>query len=152
MPGHTSHAWEGATGGDGLSSIPYILSPFISLFSRARAGDRGRAFCSTKALYQLANVPVINHSPFHLCSHFLLAPTLSSLTQELCTNTAMNTYCWPLSEGARVTGGGKVSPWPADSEDLAPCDLRDPSVELERFQKNLCHLILEEYKHLLSTC
>lgn len=41
----------------------------------------------TKALYQLANVPVINHSPFHLCSHFLPAPTLSSLMQELSMNT-----------------------------------------------------------------
>lgn len=44
-----------------------------------------------------------------------------------------------------MTGGGKVSPWSANFGGLAPCDLRDPAVELERFQKNLCPPIQEEY-------
>lgn len=43
----THESWEEIVGGDGLSSLPSILSPFISVFSRAGAGDRGRgAFLS----------------------------------------------------------------------------------------------------------
>lgn len=45
-----------------------------------------------------------------------------------------------------------MPPWPTDSGGLAPGDLRDPSVELEGFQKNLCHPIQEDCQQPLSTC
>lgn len=83
----THESWEEIVGGDGLSSLPSILSPFISVFSRAGAGDRGRgAFRPTQAPNQLANVPVINHSRFRL------GFTLSPLTQEK-VQEHLSSYC-----------------------------------------------------------
>lgn len=83
----THESWEETVGGDGLSSLPSILSPLISVFSRAGAGDRGRgAFRPTQAPNQLAKVPVINHSRFRL------GFTLSPLTQEMVQEHLLS-YC-----------------------------------------------------------
>lgn len=126
---------------------PVTIHFFVSKGTDGRVKEEGRV------VNQLAKVPVINPSPFHFYSHFCLGPhtfltDAGAISEHLPCIPTLAVF----RRGRVMTGGGKVSPWPADFGGLAPCDLRNASVELERFQKDLCHPIQEEYKQPLSTC
>lgn len=66
-----------------------FITPINPVLSKAGAGDGGRVFCSTKALKRLANAPACRKSqPLPTLQPLpSRVPTLSSLTQELSTNT-----------------------------------------------------------------